>query len=172
MIALIAAFTKSGRVLGKNGKIPWNIPEERARFKFLTTGNAVVMGKKTFEEIGHPLINRLNIIVSSTKNFYADNCITVRSLSEALETANNKNFEKIFIAGGSGLYKESLPLADILYLTEINTEYEGDVFFPQFDKTKFTVVIEESNEQFTHFTYRRTDNFAAKCRTIEYSTHE
>ena len=86
MIALIAAFTKSGRVLAKNGKIPWNIPEERARFKFLTTGNAVVMGRKTFEEIGHPLINRLNIIVSSTKNFYADNCITVRSLSEALET--------------------------------------------------------------------------------------
>lgn len=167
MIALIAAFTKSERVLGKNGKIPWNIPEERARFKFLTTGNAVVMGRKTFEEIGHPLINRLNIIVSLTKNFYADNCITVRSLSEALETANNKNFEKIFIAGGSGLYKESLPLADILYLTEINTEYEGDVFFPQFDKTKFTVVIEESNEQFTHFTYRRTDNFAAKCRSIE-----
>lgn len=154
-IALIAAFTKSGRVLGKDGKIPWNIPEDRARFKFLTSGNAVVMGRKTFEEIGHPLVNRFNVVVSSTKRFYAENCISVRSLKEALKAAKNKNFEKIFIAGGSNLYKESLPLADILYLTEINTEYEGDVFFPSFDKSEFSADIEEVNKEFTHITYRR-----------------
>ncbi|MGP1459548.1 MAG: dihydrofolate reductase [Treponema sp.] len=74
MIAIIAAFTKRGRVIGKDGKIPWDIPAERARFRLLTTGNAVVMGRKTFEEIGKPLPDRLNVVVSATKNFYAKNC--------------------------------------------------------------------------------------------------
>ena len=125
------------------------------------------MGRKTFESIGKILPERMNIVISKNNFFEGKNLVTVKNLGEAIKSAENLGFEKIFIAGGSNLYKESLPLADILYLTEINTEYEGDVFFPQFDKTKFTVVIEESNEKFTHFTYRRTDNFAAKCRTTE-----
>ncbi|MGP1458731.1 MAG: dihydrofolate reductase [Treponema sp.] len=153
MIAIIAAFTKKGRVIGNGGKIPWDIPAERARFRLLTTGNAVVMGRKTFEEIGKPLPDRLNIVVSATKKFYAENCVTVRSLSEALAAARAKGFTDIFIAGGRRLYEESLPLAGVLYLTEIHAEYSGDVFFPPFDATQYRVETEETTAAFTRKVY-------------------
>ncbi|MGP1459547.1 MAG: dihydrofolate reductase [Treponema sp.] len=158
MIALIAAFTKKGRVIGKGGKIPWDILAERAYFRLLTTGNAVVMGRKTFEEIGKPLPNRLNIVVSATKNFCAENCITVRSLSEALAAAHAKGFTDIFIAGGRKLYEEALPLAGVLYLTEIHAEYSGDVFFPPFDAAQYSIEPEEATAAFTRYAYRRIGN--------------
>ena len=155
MIAVIAAFTKMGRVIGNGGKIPWNIPVERARFRTLTTGNAVVMGRKTFEEIGKPLPDRLNIIVSTTKIFCAENCFTVRSLEAAVGAAFARGFSDIFIAGGRRLYEEALLLADFLYLTEIHTEYSGDVFFPRFDEMRYSKKIDEEAELFTRYVYRR-----------------
>ena len=155
MIAVIAAFTKMGRVIGNGGKIPWNIPVERARFRTLTTGNTVVMGRKTFEEIGKPLADRLNIVVSSTKIFCAENCLTVRSLEAAVGTAFARGFSDIFIAGGRRLYEEALPLADFLYLTEIHAEYSGDVFFPLFDEMRYSKKIDEDAELFTRYVYRR-----------------
>lgn len=144
-----------GRVIGNGGKIPWNIPVERARFRTLTTGNAVVMGRKTFEEIGKPLPDRLNIIVSTTKNFCAENCLTVRSLGAAVGTAFARGFSDIFIAGGRRLYEEAFPLADFLYLTEIHSEYSGDVFFPRFDEAQYRREIEEETGLFTRYVYRR-----------------
>lgn len=144
-----------GRVIGNGGKIPWNIPVERARFRTLTTGNAVVMGRKTFEEIGKPLPDRLNIIVSTTKNFCAENCLTVRSLGAAVGTAFARGFSDIFIAGGRRLYEEAFPLADFLYLTEIHTEYSGDVFFPRFDEAHYSKEIDEETGLFTRYVYRR-----------------
>ena len=102
MIALIVAFDKK-RAIGKNGRIPWNIPGEKDRFKALTVGYTVIMGRKTYEEIGSPLPMRDNIVISSTKSVLADRLLTASSLSDALKSAKTEN---VFIAGGSKLYEE------------------------------------------------------------------
>ena len=141
MIGLIVARSKYN-VIGKNGEIPWNIKGEQKQFKELTTGNVVVMGRKSFEEIGHPLPDRRNIIVSKSKKYIGENLITVNSLQEALNVSKNEN---VFISGGYGLFKEVLPFVDKMYITEIDIEIEdGDVFFPEFDETKFIKTIGET----------------------------
>lgn len=133
MIALIVALAKN-RVIGNNGVIPWHLEGEQKRFKELTTGNVVVMGRRTYEEIGRPLPNRTTIVVSKTANFDQENCTTVSSLEEALALAGDRD---VYISGGARLYEEALPLAEKLYLTEIHCDVEGDTFFPEFDKTQF-----------------------------------
>lgn len=96
-------------------------------FKELTIGNIVVMGRKSYEEIGHPLPNRQNIIVSKTMKYEGENLITVSSLAEALALSDNSN---IYIAGGYGVYKEAIPFVDVMYITEVDMNIEdGDVFF-------------------------------------------
>ena len=124
MIGLIVARSKNN-VIGRNGEIPWKIKGEQKFFKELTTGNIVVMGRKSYEEIGHPLPNRQNIIVSKTMKYECENLITVSSLAEALALADNSN---IYIAGGYGLYKEAIPFVDVMYITEVDMNIEdGDV---------------------------------------------
>ena len=108
MIALIAAYTKN-KVIGKDGKIPWNLRNEKKRFKELTTGNVVIMGRKTYDEIGKPLPNRNTIVVSKTKTFEFENCMTARSLEEALKIAKEKFPDRdVYISGGGEIYKEVL----------------------------------------------------------------
>ena len=116
MIALIVALAKN-HVIGNNGYIPWKIKGEQKRFKDLTTGNVVIMGRRSFEEIGRPLPNRIIIVVSSTKEYTGENCFTVRSLQEAIELAGNKD---VFISGGARLYEEALPMVEKMYITEID----------------------------------------------------
>ena len=141
MVGLIVARSKNN-VIGKNGEIPWNIKGEQKQFRELTTGNVVVMGRKSYEEIGHPLPNRKNIIVSKTKSFSGENLITVASMQEALAISNG---EKVYIAGGYRLFKEALPFVDEMYITEIDITIDnGDVFFPEFDTDKFDIRIGET----------------------------
>ena len=140
MIGLIVARSKNN-VIGKNGEIPWKIKGEQRQFRELTTGNVVVMGRKSYEEIGHPLPNRKNIIVSKSKNFSGENLVTVGSLQEAIAISNG---EDIYISGGYGLFKEALPLVDKMYITEVDIMIDnGDVFFPEFDDNKFDMTIGE-----------------------------
>lgn len=154
MIGLIVAYAKN-YVIGNNGCIPWKIKGEQQRFKELTTGNIVVMGRRSYEEIGHPLPNRITIVISRTKNFDEENCITAKSLEEAIKLAGDKD---IYISGGSSLYKEALSLVEKMYITEIDYEIEGDTYFPQFDQTLF---IREDGQHFnvdipyTHVTYTK-----------------
>lgn len=155
MTAIIAAYTKKSRVIGKNGTIPWNLPDDMRHFKQLTTGNAVILGRKTFESIGKPLSERLNIIVSRTKTFTAENCLTVRSLAEALQAGQNRNYTNSFICGGEQLYTQALPYCDRLYLTEIEAEYDGDAFFPPLDETCYDIVETERHPLFTYRTLVR-----------------
>ncbi len=140
MINIIAAVSKNG-IIGADGKIPWDIPEDKAYFKKITSGNIVIMGRRTFEEIGYPLPNRYNIIVSEKKNFHDENLITAKSLDEALNIAHiygqKNNIEEIFFCGGEKIYKQGLELAQRIYITEINREYEGDTFFPKFNTGEF-----------------------------------
>lgn len=158
MIAIIVAHTKNGRVIGNNGKIPWNIPGELDRFKFLTTGNAVIMGRKTFEEIGKPLPNRFNIIVSSTKSYSADNCITVPSVETAIKEATKRGYDKIYIAGGTQIYKETIDIADVLYITEIEKEFSGTATFPKINESlyqKEIIAHFDTEIPYTYVTYTK-----------------
>lgn len=114
------------------------------------------MGRKSYEEIGHPLPNRQNIIVSKTMKYEGENLITVSSLAEALALSDNSN---IYIAGGYGVYKEAIPFVDVMYITEVDMNIEdGDVFFPEFDVNDFDLIIGETfgeNTKYTRTTYIR-----------------
>ena len=154
MIALIVAFAKN-QVIGNKGCIPWKIKGEQRRFKELTTGNVVIMGRRSYEEIGRPLPNRTTIVVSNTKNFDGENCMTAKSLAEAIRLAGDKD---IYISGGAKLYKEALPLVEKMYITEIDSEIEGDTYFPPFEKDQFVKEINEKVEgeiPYTYVTYTR-----------------
>ena len=151
MIGLIVARSKNN-VIGRNGEIPWKIKGEQKQFRELTTGNVVVMGRKSYEEIGHPLPNRKNIIVSKSKTFTGENLVTVGSLQEALDISRDEN---VYISGGYGLFKEALPLVDKMYITEVDiTVDNGDVFFPEFDGNEFDMIIGEIGGN--DIKYRRT----------------
>ncbi len=143
MIGLIVAYTRN-RVIGKDGKIPWRIKGEQRRFRELTTGNVVVMGRKSYDEIGKPLPNRFTIVVSSTAQYSAENCVTVSSLSEAIEYAKeNRPEENIYLSGGAGIYREGIELAEKLFITEIDAEIDGDTFFPEFDTSLYDKTVDE-----------------------------
>lgn len=134
MISIIVAVAKGGAI-GKEGKIPWKIPGEQRQFKELTTGHVVIMGRTSYEEIGHPLPERTNIVVSKTKVFSGENLHTVKSLKEAIERAGQ---EEIFIAGGAEIFQEALPLADKIYMTYVDMEVpDADRFFPDFPEEEY-----------------------------------
>ena len=155
MIGLIVARSKNN-VIGKNGAIPWKIKGEQKQFRELTTGNVVIMGRRSYEEIGHPLPNRETIVVSRTKEYSGENLYTVKSVKEAIDMLGNKEG---FVAGGYGLYSEAIPLVDVMYITEVDTIIEdGDTFFPDFDANDFDICIGETSGdeiKFTRTTYSR-----------------
>lgn len=160
MVGLIVAYTKN-RVIGNKGQIPWRIKGEQRRFKELTTGNVVIMGRRSFDEIGHPLPNRFTIVVSKTADYSFDNCVTVPTLTDAIEYAKkNRPNENIYLSGGAGIYKEGLPYADKLFITEVDAVIEGDTLFPEFDETGYTKTIDERVEgeiPFTYVTYTKNE---------------
>lgn len=155
MISIIVAVSKN-YVIGNKGVIPWRIKGEQSRFKQLTTGNTIIMGRKTFEEIGKPLPNRKTILISRTKRIDEDNCVTVKSLAEALELVKNEN--EVFIAGGGQVYRDAMPYTDRIYITVIDRDFEGDVYFPQIPEKEFKKTFEERVEgeiPYTYYTYDR-----------------
>ena len=158
MVGLIVARSENN-VIGKNGQIPWRIKGEQKQFKELTTGNIVVMGRRSYEEIGHPLPNRKTIVVSKTKKFEDENLTTAGSVKEAIEMAGDRD---VYIAGGYGLYREAIPFVDKMYITEVHTVVEdGDVFFPESDESEFDVTEGETlgdEIKYTRTVYvRKTD---------------
>ena len=128
MIISIIAAMSDDRVIGREGKLPWNIPSDLARFRSLTMGHTVAMGRRTFTAIGHPLAGRKNIVVSRGGG-QIEGCQVVRSLQEAVEAAPGD--DELFICGGAELYREALPLSQRIYLTVVHGSYRGDVYFPE-----------------------------------------
>ena len=136
VISLIAALTQN-LVIGKNNDLPWHLPDDMKYFMQTTKQHHVVMGRKNYESIPEkfkPLPNRSNIVVSRQTDFNAPNCIVVDSLEKAIAIARENNEQELFIIGGAEVYKLAMPLADRLYLTEIQTILQGDTYFPVFDK--------------------------------------
>ncbi|MCR4796376.1 MAG: dihydrofolate reductase [Ruminococcus sp.] len=150
MINIIAAVAANG-VIGCKGKMPWDIPEDRAYFRKLTKGNICIMGRHTYESVGRPLPERINIIVSSSQSLFSRNLRTVRSFDEAVKLAQkcsemSGGEQEIFICGGRRIYAEALDMADRLYLTELDRPFEGTVMFPDFDKSRFELVEQERRD--------------------------
>jgi dihydrofolate reductase len=141
MISIIVACSENN-VIGKDNGLIWRLSNDLKRFKALTTGHAIVMGRKTFEAIGRPLPNRRNIILS--KNLESmEGCEIMRSADEVLELAKSTD-EELFIIGGGQVYEQILPFADKLYLTLVHTVAEGDTFFPTLNRDEWTEVARES----------------------------
>lgn len=156
MIALIAAVSING-VIGKDGKLPWHIPEDLKRFKEITRGKAVLMGRKTFESIieylGKPLPERKNIVITRQKNYEVPKDVLIyHSIESAL--AAHKN-EDIFIIGGAEIYRETMPLADKLYITEVHEIIEGDALFPNIEKEIWEETKREDHEAYSFVTYEK-----------------
>lgn len=140
MITLIAACSKNW-VIGKDNQLIWHLPEDLKRFKKLTSGKTVLMGRKTYESIGRPLPNRTNLIVTSDKNFKADGCIIYHDLEEAL-----KHDDEIMVIGGSQIYKQVFDKAHSIELTMIDHDFDGDAFFPEIDLKNWNLVNSEENQ--------------------------
>jgi dihydrofolate reductase len=135
MLIIIAAMSEN-RVIGREGELPWDLPEERKRFRRVTMEHAVIMGRKTYESIGKPLEGRTNIILSRDALLEIPGCIVAASLGEALETAR-KISDPVFVCGGEEVYRQAMERADRILLTVIHEEVEGDAFFPEIPEDHF-----------------------------------
>lgn len=135
----------SNRGIGYDNKLMWRQSDDLKRFKQLTTGHTVIMGRKTFDSIGKPLPNRKNIIISRKADLQIDGCIVVNSIEAALQLAQNESASEVFIIGGGEIYALTLPISNTLYVTEINTDLnEADAFFPEIDKKIWKIDSTES----------------------------
>jgi dihydrofolate reductase len=158
-ISVVAAVARGG-VIGRDGGIPWHLPEDLAHFKSLTTGHAVVMGRRTWDSLPdrfRPLPGRRNVVVTRNADWHADGAERAGSLEEALALLRD---ERVFVIGGAEIYAEALPLADELFLTEIGAEVAGDAFFPDWDRNAFVQAsrderVSDDGVPFAFVTYRR-----------------
>lgn len=154
-ISLLAAYTKNKHIIGAQGKIPWKLPSERDYFKKICKNKYVIMGRKSFDEIGKPL-SYCNLIVLSRKPGTVPGVQYATNLEEAFELC--KNQEEILIAGGQTLYQQTIDKADTIYATEINLDIEGDSFFPAIDDSWKKELIEkhcENNIDYQYVIYKR-----------------
>ncbi len=145
-ISLIAAIAQNG-IIGRENELPWRIKSELQYFRRTTTGKPIVMGRKSFESLGKPLLDRTNIVISRNPDYRVEGCVTVASLDEGLgearDVAARDGVDEIFIGGGAEIYRQTLPLADRLYLTEVHLKPEGDTTFPAFDRSAWREVKRE-----------------------------
>lgn len=138
IISIIAAVAHNG-VIGRSGHLPWYLPSDLSRFMCITNDSPIIMGRKTFESIGHSVPERLNIVMTKDQDFIHEGIKVCHSLTDALRTAESAQSEEIFIVGGAKLYRDTIDLAERIYLTSILENYDGDTFFPKIDVSKWHV---------------------------------
>ncbi|BCY27478.1 dihydrofolate reductase [Flavobacterium okayamense] len=157
-ITLIAAAAENN-ALGKDNDLVWHLPDDFKRFKAITSGHYIIMGRKTFESFPKPLPNRTHIIITRQKEYQVpEGCLVVASIEEALRISPQE--EEVFIIGGGEIYKQSIALADKIELTRVHTEIEADTFFPEIDLNHWKLLEEEYHPKdekhqfdFTYLTY-------------------
>ncbi|MDC3132934.1 dihydrofolate reductase [Flavobacteriaceae bacterium] len=160
-ITIIAAAAAND-VLGKDNQLIWHLPEDLKRFKKLTSGHAIIMGRKTFESMPKALPNRLNIVITKNKNYQAVDALVCHSIAEALALAGDD--EQPFIIGGGEIYREGMSWSDTIELTRIDQNFEGDTFFPKIDDNQWEVIAEKEHPKtdknpipYRYITYKKTN---------------
>ena len=143
-LSLIVAMADN-RVIGRDNQLPWHLPDDLKRFKQITMGHPVIMGRKTFESIGRPLPKRHNVILSRQSSFHAEGVTVLKDPREVIEIF--KAEEEVFVIGGAEIYQLFLKDADLLYLTLVHESVSGDVLFPEYDPTEFNEVSRETVEK-------------------------
>lgn len=159
-ISIIVAIARNGAI-GRNNDLLWHISADLKRFKEITKGHQVIMGRMTYLSLPkRPLVNRTNIVITDNKDEFFEGCITVHSIEEALDLCNDR--EESFIIGGGSIYRQFLPFADKLYLTLVDKDFEADTFFPEIDKSQWTLVeksepvYDEANDfSYSFITYKK-----------------
>lgn len=132
--SLVVAVARNG-VIGRDNRLPWRLPDDLAYFKRVTMGHPVIMGRRTYESIGKPLPGRTNIVVTHNAAFEAPGCVVVHSLEDAWRAADGA--DEACVIGGTSLFEETLASADVIHLTEVEAEVEGDTYFPPFDRSQW-----------------------------------
>ena len=151
-IVIIAAVSENN-IIGYQGKIPWHIPEDLKRFKELTSGNAVIMGRKTYDSIGKPLPKRTNIVVTRNKNFEAKGISVAHSLEDAIK--QSQDFGRAYIIGGQQIYEQAMPLADKLELTLVHKAVQGDSVFPKINYREWKETSRTGKQEYSFVTYTK-----------------
>lgn len=141
-VGVIVAVAENG-VVGRDGQLPWHLPEDLRYFRRMTLGRPIIMGRRTFESIGRPLPGRRNIVITQTPGFRADGLELASSLRSALELAAATAPDEIMVIGGARVYAEAIPLADHLYMTEVHAQVPGDTFLPSVDWSEWREVGRE-----------------------------
>ncbi len=141
-VSVIAALAKN-RVIGIENRLPWRLPEDLAHFKALTLGHPILMGRKTFESLGRPLPGRTNVVITRNRDYRPEGCLVADSIPAAIALCGEA--DEVFFIGGAELYAQVIPLADRLYLTEVDVEATGDAWFPEFDRSAFREVSRASH---------------------------
>jgi dihydrofolate reductase len=151
-ISIIVAMA-SNRAIGQNNKMPWHLSADLKKFKEITMGSPILMGRKTFESIGRPLPGRSNIIISRNKNYHQNDCLVFNNVEDAIIAS--EKYDEIFVIGGASIYKSTLSKANYLYLTQIHKEFEGDTFFPVIDNQIWKEIEREdvNDDASVDFTY-------------------
>lgn len=151
-LSIIAAVAKN-RVIGVNNTLPWHLPEDLKRFRSLTMGHHIIMGRKTYESLGRLLPGRTTVIVSRSKDYAVEGGLVVNSLLSALAVCGDD--PEVFVIGGGELYRDALPHANRLYLTEIEQDVVGDTYFPDYDSDGWKQLSSESHvsEKGLHYRY-------------------
>ncbi len=142
MIIMIAAAAENN-ALGKNNELVWHLPNDFKRFKSLTTGHHIIMGRKTFESFPKPLPDRVHIVITRQENFKPEGCIVVDSIEKAIAICPEN--EDNYIIGGGEIYNLALPFTDIIELTKVHHSFEADTFFPKLNKSEWVLVESEEN---------------------------
>lgn len=133
--------------IGKDNALLCHLPADLRYFKQITTGHHIVMGRKTFESVGKPLPNRINVVISGNKDLKCEGCVVVESLQEAIQLAQNSGEVELFITGGGSIYRQAIPLANSIYLTRMHTKFDADTFFPQLDNAEWQLSKSEFHEK-------------------------
>jgi dihydrofolate reductase len=144
MITLIAAAAENN-ALGKDNQLVWHLPDDFKRFKQITSGHYIIMGRKTFESFPKPLPNRTHVIITRQKNYKVDGCIVVNSIEDAIKACPKE--EEVFIIGGADIYNQSIDFADKIELTRVHANFEADAFFPKINLNHWKLTFEEKHVQ-------------------------
>jgi dihydrofolate reductase len=152
-VTLVAAVAANG-VIGRDGALPWHLPEDLRQFKRLTRGHVLVMGRRTFDSIGRPLPHRTTIVVTRQPRWRADGVLTAAGVPEALARAAQLD-DEVFVVGGSAVFREAMPVADRMVITAVDDRPDGDTVFPPVDWASWAEVSREPYDHFEVVTYAR-----------------